>query len=134
MKRLVFVAAGALLGMVSLSVGCATKTTQAPPTTQNVTSITGVLQPLSVPLEFVQGNANITIETPQGPQTIQLDANTTYSLEGNACFLDEIGNELVGGNTTYICSAIIYPCTGGYVAKYLSLTARKSGLYDLAKP
>ncbi len=131
MKRLVFVAAGVLLGMVSLSVGCATKTTQEAPTTQNITNITGVLQYLSVPLEYGKGNANITVETPQGPQTIQVATNTTYSLDGQACSFDEIGKALVSGNTTYTCMAVIDSCAGSTL--YLSVSSIKSGIFPLAQ-
>ena len=119
MKRL-FVVTGVLLAMVILYAGCAL----AAHPTASAQTITGGLEYLTVPLEY--GNANVTatvtVQTPQGLQTIQLASNTTYSLDGQVCKLDEIGKVLAEGGTTYNCSVVIAPCEPeGFVARYLSV-------------
>jgi hypothetical protein len=114
MKRS-FVIVGVLMSMVILSVGCTPKA-QPAAAPQNVT---GELKYLSVPLEG--GNATLTVQTPQGPQTVQLAANTTYSLQGKACSIDDIGQALTAGDTTYNCTVILDPCEPGIVAQYMSV-------------
>ena len=100
MKRLIFVVTVGLLAMAILSTGCATKATPAPAaTTQN---ITGVLKDLNTPAE--PGKDVVTIQTPQGLQTFPLTANTTYSLEGKTCLLNDVGKVLETGNATYQCN------------------------------
>lgn len=127
MRRL-FVVIGVLAVMVVLYAGCAKGTTAA-----SARTITGELEYLTVPLEWYEtvpleyGNANVTatvtVKTPQGPQTIQLASNTTYTLEGKACAIDDIGKALVEGDTTYNCTIVIDPCEPeGFVARYLSVT------------
>ena len=106
-----------VIGVLAVA-GCAAKA-QPAAVLQNVT---GELRYLSVPLEDGNGNVTVTIETPQGPQTIQLASNTTYSLDGQVCKLDEIGKVLLEGGTTYNCSVVIAPCEPeGFVARYLSV-------------
>lgn len=115
MKRL-FLVTGVLVAMMALSAGCAAKA-QPAAVPQN---ITGELRYLSIPLEG--GDATLTVQTPQGPQTIQLASNTTYSLDGQVCKLDEIGKVLAEGGTTYNCSVVIDPCEPeGFVARFLSV-------------
>ena len=127
MKRLVLILAWILLANMALSVGCAKG---AP--TAIVQTITGELEYLTVPLAWGEtvpleyGNANetatVTVQTPQGPQTIQLASNTTYSIDGQACKLEDIGKVLVEGDTTYNCTIVVAPCEPeGYVARILSV-------------
>lgn len=107
---------GVLLVIVILSAGCAAKEPLVVAAAQNVT---GELKYLSVPLEG--GDVTMTVQTAQGPQIIQLAANTTYELEGKACTIDDIGKALEAGNTTYNCTVIVAPCEPGIVAQYLSV-------------
>lgn len=116
MKRL-FVVTGVLLAMVILCAGCAAKEPSVVAAAQNVT---GELKYLSVPLEG--GNVTLTVETPQGVQTIPVADNTTFTIDGKACTIEDIGKALVTGNTTYNCTIVIEPCEPGIVAKYLSVT------------
>ena len=105
-----------LLAISILSIGCAARVQPAAPPQE----VTGVLEHLNVPLE--NGNVVVTVQTPQGPQNIQLAANATYELEGKACTVDDIGKALTGGDTTYNCTVVIDDCEPGIVAKYLSVT------------
>jgi len=100
MKGLVFVVTGVLLAMVVLSVGCATKTPPAVPKapTQNVT---GILKDVNVPAE--PGKDVITVETPLGLRTFAVTENTTFTLEGQACPIADVGAVLETGNATYQC-------------------------------
>lgn len=114
MKRFLAIA-GVLMAIVILSAGCAAKAQPA----VAPKDITGELKYLSVPLEG--GDVTLTVQTPQGPQNIQLAANATYQLEGKACSVEDIGNALVAGNTTYNCTVVLNPCEPGIVAQYLSV-------------
>jgi len=99
MKRLLFVVTLGFLAMAILSVGCV-KTTPAPATpTQNVT---GVLTDLNTPAE--PGKDVVTVQTPQGPQTFPITANTNFALEGQVCTLDDVGKVLATANATYQCN------------------------------
>ena len=102
MKRLIFVVTGVLLIMLVLSTGCATKTaTLAPSTPPPPKTVTGILKDVNTPAE--PGKDVVTVQTPQGLQTYTITTNTTFTLEGQACPLTDIGNVLETGNTTYQC-------------------------------
>ncbi len=117
MKKVAFSVSVVLMAIMILAAGCAAK---APPATASTTNVTGELTYLSVPLEG--GNVTLTINTPQGVQTIAVADNTTYTLNGKACTLDELGKVLEQGNTTYNCTAVVDNCAPeGFVAKFLSV-------------
>ena len=102
MKRLVFLITGILLATAILSVSCGTKTTPAPAApTQNVT---GTLKDVNTPAEA--GQDVVTVETPQGLQTLTITADTKITLDGDACPLEDIGKLVEAGNVTYNCTAI----------------------------
>ncbi len=117
MKKSAFLAVGVLLAVAGLSIGCAGKA--QPEAAVSPQKVVGVLQHLNAPPE--NGNVVVTVQTPQGPQNIQLAANATYELEGKACTVEDIGNALVAGNTTYNCTVVLNPCEPGIVAQYLSV-------------
>lgn len=116
MKSLVFVVIGVLLAMVVLSVGCATKTPPTVPTapTQNVT---GILKDVNVPAE--PGKDVITIETPQGLQTFPVTSNTTYTLEGKICKLEDINKAVEAANVSYNCT-LVYDEELGAIGAYVT--------------
>ena len=127
MKRLVLILAWILLAMMALSAGCAKGTPTAIAQT-----ITGEFEYLTVPLAWGEtvpleyGTANetatVTVKTPQGEQKVNLTSNTTYSIDGQACKLEDIGKLYVEGDTTYNCTAVVAPCEPeGYKAIILSL-------------
>ena len=99
MKRLAFVVMGVLITMaalMALSAGC---TSKAAKPTQNAT---GILKEVNTPAE--PGKDVVTIQTPQGLQTFTLTADTTYSLKGQACALEDVGKVLGTANATYQCN------------------------------
>ncbi|MDO8716057.1 MAG: hypothetical protein Q7J73_04545 [Dehalococcoidales bacterium] len=131
MKKHVLILAWIMLAMVAPSAGCAKGTTTAIAQT-----ITGGFEYLTVPLAWGEtvpleyGNANetanetatVTVQTKQGPQTVLLTSNTTYSIDGQACKLEDLGKIYVEGDTTYNCSIVVAPCEPeGYKAIILSL-------------
>lgn len=129
MKRIVFVVTVGLLAMVILFVGCATKTSQHQHQKMPTQNVTGELKYLSVPLEG--GNATVTVETPQGRQTFQLTANTTYSINGQPCKLEDIGRALADGNTTYTCALVYEECAPvNELAIYIDKKTEEYGIID----
>lgn len=111
MKKLAFVVMGVLLTVVMiLSVGCATKAPPAPaaPPTQEVT---GTLKDVNTPAEA--GKDVVTIQTPQGEKTLPITANTTFSLEGKACTLDQIA-ALDLAKVSYNCTTVYGIDQNGY--------------------
>ena len=123
MKKFAFFLTGLLLAMSMLSVGCTKATlTLTPAQTQNVTgNLTNVLTSPS-------GNATLTIQTPQGTQTIPVTENTTYSLNGRTCLLSEVGKAVAEANTTLVCTVVVaainpYGGEGAGMAVYVSQNA-----------
>ena len=116
MKSLVFVVIGVLLAMVVLSVGCATKTPPAVPKapTQNVT---GTLKDANTPAEA--GQDVVTVETPQGLQTFPVTSNTTYTLEGKICTLEDINKAVEAANVSYNCT-LVYDEELGAIGVYVT--------------
>lgn len=110
-----FAVTGVLLAMVILYAGCALAAQPA----AEPKDVTGELRYLSVPLEG--GDVTLTVQTPQGPQAIQLASNATYELDGKACTVDDIGKALVAGDTTYNCTVVIKDCEPGIQAQYISV-------------
>ena len=110
MKSRFLVVIGVLLAMVILSVSCTPKATPpaaptpAPsaPTTQNVT---GTLKDVNTPDE--PGRDVVTIETPQGLKTFPVTTDTTFSLEGQACPIGQVGQAVASGNASYNCTIIV---------------------------
>ena len=99
MNRLIFGLMGGFLVLTALFVGCA-KTTPAPAApTQNVT---GVLKEINTPDD--PGKDVVVVQTPEGEKTFPLTANTTYSLEGKTCLLNDVGKVLETANATYQCN------------------------------
>ncbi len=109
-KRHLLILAWILLVMVAMSAGCAKRTPSA-----SAQSITGELMYLSVPLDYekveqfdtnvtIKMGTSVTIQTTKGPQTIQLTDNTTYSLDGVECGIQDLGNLRLDGNVTYACT------------------------------
>lgn len=94
--------------MMLLSAGCATGERPLP-----ARNFTGELRYLSVPLylnvplEYGNLNATVTVETPQGPKTVQLAANTTYIIDGKLCLPEDVGKLLNAANTSYVCTIVI---------------------------
>lgn len=101
MKRFVFVLAGILLAMMILSAGCS-KPTPAPSAPEIKTN-TGNLTDINTPAE--PGPDTITVQTPQGATTLPIATDATFSLNGQACTLDQLaGLELAG--TSYNCTYV----------------------------
>ncbi len=120
MKRLVFVTMVILLAMAILAVGCA-RTPPAPATTQNVT---GVLKNLNTPDN--PGKDTVTIQTPGGDKTFALSANTTFSVEGRSCTLEQVGQAVDEGNVTYECTVVMAGLTpAGEDTSVLAVYVRK---------
>ena len=103
MKRLIFVVTGVLLAMVVLSVGC-TKATPAPAAPSEKMPVTGNLTGINTPADPVT-NA-ITVLTPQGIRVIPITPDTTYSLDGKSCTIDELNKVLLSGNASYNCIVV----------------------------
>ncbi len=102
MKRLVFVVTVALLATAILSVGCTKATppaTKAPPE-----NVTGVLKDVNTPAE--PGKDTVTVQTPQGAQTLPITATTAFSVGGKACTLDEL-DALNTTNASYNCTVVL---------------------------
>ena len=118
MKSVVSVITVILLAMavMVMSGGCAAKTKPVAVAPQNVT---GDLKSVSV--STAGGEKTLTVQTPQGVQSVRVAENTTYSINGKACGIDEIGQALAEGNTTYNCTVILDPCEPGIVSKYVSV-------------
>ena len=115
MRRFVFLITGILLATVILSVGCGTKATPAPAApTQNVT---GVLKDVNTPAEA--GKDVVTVETPQGLQTFPVTANTTYTLEGKTCTLEELNKVVEAANVSYNCT-LVYDEELGAIGVYVT--------------
>ena len=115
MKRLVFVVTGVLLATAILSVGCGAKTTPAPAApTQNVT---GTLKDANTPAEA--GQDVVTVETPQGLQTFPVTSNTTYTLEGKICTLEDINKAVEAANVSYNCT-LVYDEELGAIGVYVT--------------
>ena len=115
MKSLVFVVIGVLLAMVVLPVGCAKTPPVAPKApTQNVT---GTLKDVNTPADA--GKDVVTVETPQGLQTFPVTSNTTYTLEGKICKLEDINKVVEAANVSYNCT-IVYDDELGAIGVYVT--------------
>lgn len=115
MKKPLLLVACLFIIMIVLAAACAPqKTGQTAAQT-----ITGEIVGISVPLS--NAPTELTVKTPQGQQTIQLAANTSLSLDGQACPIEDLGQTLQSGKTTYNCTVVIDPCQPGIVAQYISL-------------
>lgn len=108
-----------LLAAAILSTACA-GLTSSPAAAE---SISGEIRGMSVPLD---SKPILTIKTAQGQQTVQLAANTTYTLDGEACAIEDLGQILESGNTTYNCTVVIDPCEPGIIAQYMALYTIKN--------
>lgn len=115
MKSPIFVVTGVLLAMVILSVSCAPKATPAPKApTQNVT---GTLMDVNTPPEA--GKDVVTVQTPQGLQTFPVTSNTTYTLEGKICTLEDINKVVEAANASYNCT-LVYDEELGAIGVYVT--------------
>lgn len=115
MNRLIFGLMGGFLVLTVLFVGCATKTTLAPAApTQNVT---GTLKDANTPAEA--GKDVVTVETPQGLQTFLVTSNTTYTLEGKICSLEDINKAVEAANVSYNCT-LVYDEELGAIGVYVT--------------
>ena len=115
MKRTIFVVTVVLLALVVLSVGC-TKAAPAPAAPADKT-ITGNLTDINTPAE--PGPDTITIQTPQGTQVIPITSETTFSLAGQACNIDEVAKVEAETGIPYNCTVVLDGETAQevYVAK-----------------
>ncbi len=116
MKRFVFVVIGILLAMMILSVGCATKTPPAVPKAP-IQNVTGTLKDANTPVEA--GQDVVTVETPQGLRTFPLTSNTTYTLEGKICSLEDINKAVEAANVSYNCT-LVYDEELGAIGVYVT--------------
>ncbi len=99
MKGFLFAVTLVSLAVMMPAMSCGNKATPAAPS-QN---ITGVLSNVNTPGQ--PGPDVVTIQTPQGPQTFSISSNATFTLDNQACSLDDIGKVVETGNTTYQCTA-----------------------------
>ncbi len=114
MKKAALLPAVLLLAITVLSSACAGQKTGTTATQRIDGVVTGLTVPLNSP-------GSLTMQTAQGPQTVQLADNTTYSLDGKACSIDDLGKLITSGNTTYNCTVVVEACQPGITAQYMSL-------------
>lgn len=117
MKRLVFVVTVVLLATAILSVGCSTK---AAPKPAAKPPATGTLKDVNTPKEA--GQDVITVQTPQGPTSVQVTPQTGFAFNGQFCTLDDLEAKLAAAaatNASYNCT-IVYDEMLGALAVYVT--------------
>ncbi len=102
MKKVVFAVIAVALVFALSSLGCATKV-KTTPSTQNVT---GVLQNVSANTQA--GQPSITIQNPQGQTTLPVASNTSITINGVACTVDQLAALQLAGNVSYNCTTVYY--------------------------
>ena len=129
MKRYIFGLTGGFLVMtalMALSVGC---TPKAAKPTQNVT---GILNEVNTPAEA--GKDTVTVQSPQGPQSIAITPDTNFTLDGKTCNFLDISKALDSGNQTYVCT-VVYDDVLDAVAVYVKKGQEVNGtLKDVNTP
>jgi hypothetical protein len=116
--RKISVITGFLLVMAIVA-GCGTVAiapaqTPAQAPSQNTTqTITGTVQ--SVTATDNQGTVVVSIKTNTGTQNISVTKNTTVSVEGQACTIDDINLFNIQGQS-YNCTTVFNGCDGNAIA------------------
>ncbi|MDO8578153.1 MAG: hypothetical protein Q7R50_03125 [Dehalococcoidales bacterium] len=105
MKRKFFGIAGILLVMLVFA-GCNLQTNQpttVPKTPTANQNVTGVFA--GVKVASAGGNSSINVQTAGGTQSYSISPNTTLTLGGQACTLNDLA-AIQAGNTSYNCTVV----------------------------
>jgi hypothetical protein len=116
MKRFFMVSTGVLLAMTMLSAGCAKATPAATPAA--TPPVTGALTGVNTPAQA--GPDVVTVQTPQGPTSVQVTPQTGLSFNGQFCTIDQL-DALMTSNSSYNCT-IVYDDQMGALAVYVTGT------------
>jgi ABC-type transport system substrate-binding protein len=102
MKKVVVLISGVAV-LVLAAVGCTPKA--AAPAT--IESVTGTITSINTPAE--PGPDQVTIQTPQGPQTFDITTNTDVSYNNTACAIENAGKIVTQNGTTFTCTIVYDP-------------------------
>jgi len=104
MGRMFFIAA-CILTVILFPAGCNLQTNQAstvPATPTANQNVTGVFAGVKV---AGAGNSTVTVQTAGGPQSYSISSNTTVTLGGKACSINDLA-AIQAGNTSYNCTVV----------------------------